>query len=157
MAKDHKKGELQVVSNRRAYKEYEILDKFEAGIVLVGTEVKALREGTANLKDAYATIRDGEVWLQNLHIGPYQPAGPQNQHDPERPRKLLLHRFEIDRLIGRTVERGFTLVPLRIYFRDSRAKVEIAVARGKKLYDKREAKKREAVDREIEQELRRRR
>lgn len=151
------KGELVVVSNRRAYKEYEILDTFEAGIVLVGTEVKALRAGTANLKDAYASIRDGELFLQNFHIGPYPPAGPANQHEPERVRKLLLHRYEIDRLIGRVVERGLTIIPLRVYFKESRAKVEIAVARGKKQHDKRDAKRKEAAEREIEQELRRRR
>lgn len=150
-------GEKTVVSNRRARKDYEIMDTYEAGLVLVGTEVKALRQGTANLKDAYATIAGGEVWLNNLHIGPYPPAGPANQHEPERRRKLLLQRREIDRLIGRVVERGLTLVPLRIYFRAGRAKVEIAVARGRKLHDKREVKKLEEVRRDIHQALRRRR
>jgi len=150
-------GEKVVVSNRRARKDYEILDTYEAGLVLVGTEVKALRAGTANLKDAYANIQNGEAWLHNFHIGPYQPAGKHQQHDPERPRKLLLQRREIDRLLGRVIEKGLTLVPLRIYFRKGRAKAEIAVARGRRAHDKREALRREAANREIEQALRRRR
>ncbi len=146
-----------VVSNRRAHKDYEILDTYEAGIVLTGTEVKSLRQGTANLKDSYANVEGGEVWLHNLHIAPYPPAGRHFQHEPDRSRKLLLHRREIDRLLGRVVERGLTLVPLRIYFRDGRAKVELAVARGKRTHDKREALRREAAEREIEQAIRRRR
>lgn len=150
-------GEKVVVSNRRARKDYEILDTYEAGLVLVGTEVKALRAGTANLKDAYANIQNGEAWLHNFHIGPYQPAGKHQQHDPERPRKLLLQRREIDRLLGRVIEKGLTLVPLRIYFRKGRAKAEIAVARGRRAHDKREAMRREAANREIEQAMRRRR
>ncbi len=150
-------GEKVVVSNRRARKDYEIFDTYEAGLELVGTEVKSLRSGTANLKDAYANIRNGEAWLHNLHIGPYQPAGKHQQHDPERVRKLLLHRREIDRLLGRVIEKGLTLVPLKIYFSKGRAKVQIAVARGKRAYDKRDAMRREAANREIEQALRRRR
>ena len=146
-----------VTVNRKARYDYEIYERYEAGLSLVGTEVKALREGRANLKDAYASIEGNEVVLHNCHIGPYGPAGPHSQHEPERPRKLLLHRREIDRLRGKVVERGFTLVPLRIYFRGGWAKVELAVARGKRTYDKREAKRREAAKREIEQELRRRR
>lgn len=146
-----------VVSNRRARKDYEILETYEAGIALIGAEVKSLRQGTAHLKDAYASILSNEVWLHNMYIGPYAPAGKHHQHDPERARKLLLHRREIDRLIGKVVEKGLTLVPLRVYFHKGRAKVELAVARGKRLYDKRESLKREAVRREIEQELRRRR
>ncbi len=146
-----------VASNRRARKNYEILDSYEAGIALLGSEVKSLRHGNATLKDSYASIRDGEVWLNNLHIGPYAPAGKHNQHDPERARKLLLKRREIDRLFGRQIEKGFTLVPLRIYFRNGRAKVEIAVARGKRAYDKRDILKREAAEREVEQAMRRRR
>ncbi len=146
-----------VANNRRARKNYELLDTYEAGVVLLGSEVKSLRLGNANLKDAYASITDGEVWLHNLHIGPYPAAGKHNQHDPERVRKLLLKRREIDRVFGRQIERGFTLVPLRIYFRNGRAKVEIAVARGKKNYDKRDILKREAVERDVEQALRRRR
>jgi len=150
-------GEKTIVSNRRARKDYEILDTYEAGLVLIGTEVKALRAGNANLKDSYAALDGDELWLHNLHIGPYPPAGPDNQHEPERLRKLLLHRREIDRLIGRVIEKGLTLVPLRIYFKRGRAKLELAVARGRKQYDKRDIKRREAADREIEQALRRRR
>lgn len=150
-------GEKTVASNRRAFKDYEVIETYEAGLVLLGTEVKSLRAGNANLKDAYAQVHDNELWLHNLYIGPYQPAGPNNQHEPERLRKLLLQRREIDRLIGRVIEKGLTLVPLRIYFKDGRAKLEIAVGRGKKLYDKREDQRRLAADREIEQALRRRR
>jgi SsrA-binding protein len=146
-----------VASNRRARKNYEIIDTYEAGVVLLGSEVKSLRLGNATLKDSYATIRDGEVWLHNLHIGPYPAAGKYHQHDPERVRKLLLKRREIDRVFGRQIEKGLTLVPLRIYFRNGRAKVEIAVARGRKTYDKRDALKREAVKRDVEQAMRRRR
>ena len=142
--------EKVVTVNRRARHDYEILEKHEAGLSLLGTEVKALREGRANLKDAYATIEGNEVVLYNCHIGPYRPAGPNNQHEPERPRKLLLHRREIDKLRGKIVERGFTLVPLRIYFRGGWAKIEMAVARGKRAYDKREQKRRDAAKREIE-------
>ncbi|NKB87327.1 MAG: SsrA-binding protein SmpB [Acidobacteria bacterium] len=150
-------GEKTVVSNRRARKDYEILDTYEAGLVLLGTEVKALRAGNANLKDAYAALDTNELWLRNLYIGPYPPAGPNNQHDPERVRKLLLQRRQIDRLIGRVIEKGLTLVPLRIYFKKGRAKLELAVGRGRKQHDKRDIKRREAADREIEQALRRRR
>lgn len=151
------KGEKTVATNRKARHDYEVLESYEAGMVLRGSEVKALRNGKANLKDSYASVEDGEVWLYNVHIGPYQPAGKYQQHDPERTRKLLLSRREIDRLFGVTVEKGLTLVPLRIYFRDGRAKVELAVARGRKAYDKREKMRKEAARREIEQELRRRR
>jgi len=150
-------GEKTVVSNRRVRKDYEILDTYEAGLVLLGTEVKALRAGNANLKDSYAALDGEELWLHNLHIGPYAPAGPNNQHEPERLRKLLLNRREIDRLIGRVIEKGLTLVPLRIYFKNSRAKLELAVARGRKQHDKREVMRREAANREIEQAMRRRR
>ena len=150
-------GQKTVVSNRRARKEYEILETHEAGMVLTGTEVKSLRSGTANLKDSYATIEDGEVWLLNLHIGHYPQAAPVFQHEPERRRKLLMQRREIDRLLGRVIERGLTLVPLRIYFSKGRAKVEIAVARGKRTHDKRDDLRKEAAHREIEQAMRRRR
>src|SRR5579884_588804 len=127
-----------VATNRQARFRFELLDKVEAGMVLTGTEVKSLREGRAQLKDAYATLDRGEVWLRNLHIPPYKPASRDN-HPPERPRKLLLHRREIERLVGRVNERGLTLVPTRIYFRDGRAKVELALARGKDRFDKRHA------------------
>src|SRR5437764_12468405 len=129
-----------VATNRRASYRFNLLERFECGLVLTGTEVKSLREGKAQLKDSYAVVRDGEVWLIGAYIPPYGPASRDN-HDPERPRKLLLHRYEIQRLIGPTRERGLTLVPTRIYFSGPRprAKVELALARGKDLYDKRES------------------
>jgi SsrA-binding protein len=142
-----------VASNRLASHKYEFLDKLEAGVVLQGTEVKALRESGAQLKDGFAIIRDGEVWLHNVHIPPYGPASRDN-HDPERPRKLLLNRREIDRIAGRTVERGLTIVPTRIYFKDSRAKVEIALARGKDRFDKRESLKKKDQQRDMQRALR---
>ena len=142
-----------VASNRLASHKYEFLDKLEAGLVLQGTEVKALRDGGAQLKDGFAIVREGEVWLYNVHIPPYGPAARDN-HDPERPRKLLLNRREIDRIAGRTVERGLTLVPTRIYFKDSRAKVEIALAKGKDHFDKRDAIKKRDQARDVQRELR---
>src|SRR5947209_819930 len=144
-----------VATNRQASFRYNLLERFEAGIVLTGTEVKSLREGKAQLKDSYAAVRDGEVWLYGVYIPPYGPAARDN-HDPERPRKLLLHRAEIERLIGRTRERGLTLVPTRIYFSDpgSRAKVELALGRGKDLYDKREAIRKREMSRDVQRELR---
>ena len=141
-----------VATNRQASHRYNLLEKWEAGLVLEGSEVKSLREGGVQLKDAYAEVRDGEVWLQNLYIAPYKPAAREN-HDPERPRKLLLHRREIERLVGKTAEKGLTLVPTRIYFNGSRAKVEIALARGKDLYDKRRALKAKDQRREIDRAL----
>ncbi len=139
MAKGQKRKTASgdVATNRQASYRFNLLERFECGIVLTGTEVKALREGKAQLKDSYATVRDGEVWLIGVYIPPYGPASREN-HEPERPRKLLLHRSEIERLIGKTRERGLTLVPTRIYFSDGRAKVEIALARGKDVHDKRE-------------------
>src|SRR5205807_6088893 len=127
-----------VATNRQASFRYNLLERYECGLVLTGTEVKSLREGKAQLKDSYAAVRDGEVWLYGVYIPPYGPAARDN-HDPERPRKLLLHRAEIERLIGKTRERGLTLVPTRVYFSGPNAKVEIALARGKDLYDKRES------------------
>jgi SsrA-binding protein len=157
MAKGGKRkaGPGDVATNRQAFHRFNMLERFEAGIVLTGTEVKSLRDGKAMLKDGYATVRDGEVWLYNVHIPPYAPASRAN-HDPERPRKLLLHRSEIERLVGRTHERGLTLVPLRIYFAGprSRAKVEIALARGKDLYDKRESIRKREMARDVQRELR---
>ncbi len=148
-------GAGDVATNRQASYRYHLLERFEAGIVLTGTEVKSLREGKAQLKDSYATIRDGEVWLIGAYIPPYGPAARDN-HDPERPRKLLLHRREIERLVGRTAERGLTLVPTRMYFsgEGSRAKVEIALARGKDLYDKRESIRKREMARDVQRELR---
>jgi SsrA-binding protein len=144
-----------VATNRQAAYRYHLIERFECGLVLTGTEVKSLREGKAQLKDSYATVRDGEVWLIGLYIPPYGPASREN-HDPERPRKLLLHRSEIERLIGRTAERGFTLVPTRIYFAGerSRAKIEIALARGKDLYDKRDTIRKRDMARDVQRELR---
>jgi SsrA-binding protein len=157
MAKGQKRKAASgdVATNRQASFRYNLLERFECGMVLEGTEVKALRESGAQLKDAYALVRDGEVWLYGLYIAPYGPAAREN-HDPERPRKLLLHKREIERLIGSSHERGLTIVPTRIYFAGarSRAKVEIALARGKDLYDKRQAIKERDTRREIQRELR---
>ncbi len=141
-----------VATNRQASYRYNLLDKLEAGLVLTGTEVKSLRGGKAQIKDGYASVRDGEVWLHNVHIPPYGPAAREN-HEPERDRKLLMHRREIDRLIGKTRERGLTLVPTRLYFKNGRAKVEIALARGKELHDKRRDIKAREQRREIERAL----
>ena len=143
-----------VASNRQASYRYNLLEKWEAGLVLQGTEVKALRDGKAQIKDGYASVRDGEVWLHNVHIPPYGPASREN-HEPERPRKLLMHRREIERLIGKTREKGLTLVPTRIYFRDGRAKVEIALAKGKDVGDKRQSIKEREMKREMERAIRR--
>ena len=141
-----------IATNRQASYRYNLLEKWEAGLVLQGSEVKALREGAVQLKDAYAEVRDREVWLQNLYIAPYKPAAHDN-HDPERPRKLLLHRREIERLVGKTTEKGLTLVPTRIYFKGPHAKVEIALARGKDLRDKRRDLKAKEQKREIDRAL----
>jgi SsrA-binding protein len=144
-----------IASNRSATYRYHLLDKWECGLVLTGTEVKSLREGKAQLKDGYASVSNGEVWLHNVHIPPYGPATREN-HEPERPRKLLMHRREIERLIGKTKEKGLTLVPTRLYFSDSnRAKVEIALARGKDVGDKRQAIKEREMKREMERAIRR--
>ena len=144
-----------VASNRAASHRFNLLERFECGMVLTGTEVKALREGKAQLKDSYATIKDGELWLVGVYIPPYGPAAREN-HEPERRRKLLLHRAELERLAGRVAERGLTLVPLRIYFAGprSRAKVELALARGKDLYDKRQAIRKREMARDVQRELR---
>src|SRR5215213_8165253 len=143
-----------VATNRQASHRYHLLEKWECGLVLQGTEVKALRDGKAQIKDGYASVRDGEVWLHNVHIPPYGPAAREN-HEPERPRKLLMHRREIDRMIGKTREKGHTLVPTRIYFRDGRAKAEIALARGKDVGDKRQSIKEREMKREMERAIRR--
>ena len=142
------KEDVQVLAtNRQAFHDYFIEEKVEAGIALLGTEVKSLREGRANLKDGYAMVRQGEVWLLNCHISPYS-HGNLNNHDPLRERKLLLHREEIRRLDRKRRMSGLTLVPLRLYVRKGRIKVELGLARGKKLYDKREAIRRKDLDRE---------
>ena len=139
-----------IARNRRARFDYEIIETWEAGIALTGTEVKSLRNGKAQMTDAYAVVERGEVWLRNLHIPPYEPASREN-HEPERPRKLLLHKAEIERLIGKTAEKGLTLIPLRIYFKGSRAKVELALARGKEGRDRR----RQIADRDVRREVER--
>lgn len=148
-------GRLVVATNRRARFEYEILDTWEAGIVLTGPEVKSLRAARANLGDAFAQIHRGELWLEKLHISPYEPATRDNPSDPQRRRKLLLHRQEISRLDGRVAEKGLTLVPLTLYFRGGRAKVELALARGKHRHDKRETIRRRESDRETQRVMRR--
>ena len=142
--------EKVVVTNRKALHDYFILDRFETGIVLKGTEVKSLRQGSANLQDGYALIKNGEVWLLGLHISPFE-KGNINNHDPRRDRKLLMHKEEIRRLIGKVSEKGLTLVPLRIYFKHNIVKIELGLARGKKSYDKREA----IAKRDAERQLRR--
>jgi SsrA-binding protein len=153
--KKRKAAPGDVATNRQASYRYNLLEKFEAGMVLTGTEVKSLREGKAQLKDAYAMVRDGEVWLMGVYIPPYGAAARDN-HDPERPRKLLLHKSQIERMAASTQERGLTLVPTRMYFSGprSRAKVEIALAKGKDLYDKRQTIRKREVAREIQRELR---
>jgi SsrA-binding protein len=138
-----------IAVNRKARHDYLIEETFEAGIVLTGSEVKSLRAGKANLKDSHGRIERGEVWLWNVHISPYGPAS-QFGHDPTRARKLLLHQREIERLTGKIKERGLTLVPLRLYFKNGRAKVELALARGKKLHDKRDALREKETRREID-------
>jgi SsrA-binding protein len=146
-------GKKIISVNRRARFDYEISETLEAGLVLQGTEVKSLRQGQVNLKDAYADIEDGEVYLLHAHIDPYD-QGNRFNHDPERPRKLLLHRREIRRLIGKTQERGLTLIPTRMYFTNGRAKIELGLAKGKKHYDKRETLKRRTAQRDIERAMR---
>src|SRR5437764_1138989 len=141
-------GVKVVARNRRAFHEYELSDRIECGVVLVGTEVKSLREGLGNLEDAYAKIEGGEVWMLGSDIPEYA-MGNRLNHKPKRPRKLLLHRREIAKFAGKASERGFTLVPLRLYFKGGRAKVELAIARGEQLHDKREAKKKAEAQREI--------
>ncbi len=155
MAKSKKKKAApgDVASNRYASFRYNLLDRYECGIVLQGTEVKSLRSGGAQLKDGFASLREGELWLHNVHIPPYGPAAREN-HDPDRPRKLLLHRRELDRIAARINERGLTLVPTRMYFSGPRAKVEIALARGKDLYDQREAIRARDTQRDIQRALR---
>ncbi len=142
-------GEKLICQNKKAWHNYFIEDTYEAGLCLLGTEVKSLREGKASLGDSYAKIKNGEVFLVDAHISPYSHANRFN-HDPLRTRKLLLHKREIKRLIGKVQEKGFTLIPLRLYFSNGRAKVELGLAKGKKLYDKRETLKRKTLQREME-------
>lgn len=141
-----------LATNRKAYHDYFIVETFEAGIALTGTEIKSLRAGGVNLRDSYAQVRDGEVWLQNVHISPYEQGNRFNV-DPYRTRKLLLHRKEINRLMGRAQEKGLTIVPLRIYLKKNRAKVELALVKGKKQYDKRESIAQRDAKREMERAI----
>ncbi len=144
-----------VATNRKATHDYTIEDRFEAGVALLGTEIKSVRAGQANLREGYVQVRGSELWLVNTHIAPYDPAGREG-HDPLRPRKLLLHKKEINKLLSGMQERGYTIIPLKIYLKNRRAKVEIALARGKRQYDKREAiAKREAI-RQIQRALKER-
>jgi SsrA-binding protein len=149
-------AEKTIAENRRARHDYHLLDRYEAGIVLTGTEVKSLRESRATLQQAYADVRGEEVWLVGAHIAEYA-QGNVNNHDPDRDRKLLLHKKEIASLIGKVRERGFTLVPTRLYWKNGKAKVELALARGKELHDKRRDLARRDADRQIERALRARR
>ena len=141
--------------NRQASHNYEFLEKYEAGIVLTGTEVKSAKESRISLRDAYGVVKDGEVWLQNCHISPFSHGNFAN-HDPLRTRKLLLNRAEIRKLIGRTTEKGLTLVPSKMYLKNGRIKCELALAKGKKTYDKRETERRKTIERETRQEVRER-
>ncbi len=150
--KTDKSAERIVAQNRAASHNYHLLEKYEAGMLLTGTEVKVLREGKANIRDAYAVVRGNAAWLLNCHIPQYLPGGPFN-HEPLRTRKLLLHQSEITKLVGKTQEKGLTLVPLRIYFRNGLAKCEIAVARGKKQYDRRQAEREKEARREASEAI----
>ncbi|MDQ6799235.1 MAG: SsrA-binding protein SmpB [Acidobacteriota bacterium] len=147
-------GEKVIATNRKAFHDYFVLQKVEAGIALTGTEVKSLRDGLVNLKDSYVSFDHDEAFLVGAHISPYTHGNLQN-HEPERKRKLLLHRREIDKLFGQVVEKGLTVVPLRLYFKHGRIKAEIAVVRGKKLFDKRESEKKRELDREAEAAMKR--
>jgi SsrA-binding protein len=153
---DKEEGVKLIARNKRAFHQYNIFDRLECGLVLTGTEVKSLREGSASLEDAYAKIEDGEVWLIGSDIPEYTMGNRMN-HKPKRPRKLLLHRREIGKFAGKASERGFTLVPLRMYFRQGRAKVELAIARGKQLHDKRQDLKKADAERDIRRAMSRRR
>jgi SsrA-binding protein len=144
-----------IATNRKAGRDFILEDRREAGLVLMGTEIKSIRAGRVNLSDGYVQPRDGELWLLNVHIAPYDPAGRYG-HEARRPRKLLLHRREIDRLIARVHERGYTIVPVRLYLKEGRAKVEIALARGKRKYDKRQAIAKRTAERDIDRALKER-
>jgi SsrA-binding protein len=150
-------GQKTVVSNRKASHDFEILERFETGIVLSGAEVKSLRGGHGSLAEAFARVRDGEVWLEGMHVPPYAQAADKARYQPTRPRKLLLHRKEIERLVGKAAERGLTLVPMRIYFAHGLAKVELGLGRGKRQFEKRQAIAEREHRREMEQEAGRRR
>jgi SsrA-binding protein len=144
---EREQAQKSIAENRKAFHDYHIIETFEAGVALLGTEVKAIREGNVNLRDSYASVEDGEVWILNVHINPYSHRGYAD-HEPTRRRKLLLHRQEIRKLIGRTVERGMTLVPTRMYFKNGHVKVSIGLAKGKQAHDKRETVKKRDAERE---------
>ena len=144
---EREKAQSSIAENRKAFHDFHLMETFEAGLVLLGTEVKAIREGRVNLRDSFARVEDGEVFLYNVHISPYSHRGYAD-HEPLRRRKLLLHKEEIRKLIGKTVEKGMTLVPVRLYFKNGRVKVAVSLAKGKKDYDKRETIKRREADRE---------
>ena len=153
---EREKAQSSIAENRKAYHDYHLLETFEAGLVLLGTEVKAIREGRVNLRDSFARVEDGEIFLYNVNISPYSHRGYAD-HEPLRRRKLLLHRDEIRKLIGKTVEKGMTLVPTRLYFKNGRVKVAIALAKGKKDYDKRETERRREAERETRAAIKARR
>ena len=153
---EREKAQANIAENRKAFHDYHLLESFEAGIVLLGTEVKAIREGRVNLRDSFARVEDGEVYLYNVNISPYSHRGYAD-HEPLRRRKLLLHREEIRKLIGKTVEKGMTLVAVRMYFKNGRVKVAVSLAKGKKEYDKRETIKRREADRETRAAIKSRR
>ena len=153
---EREKAQSSIAENRKAFHDFHLLETFEAGLVLLGTEVKAIREGRVNLRDSFARVEDGEVFLYNVNISPYSHRGYAD-HEPLRRRKLLLHRDEIRKLIGKTVEKGMTLVPVRLYFKNGRVKVAVSLAKGKKDYDKRETLKRREVDRETRAAMKSRR
>jgi SsrA-binding protein len=153
---EREKAQTSIAENRKAFHDYHLLETFEAGIVLLGTEAKAIREGRVNLRDSFARVEDGEVFLYNVNISPYSHRGYAD-HEPLRRRKLLLHRDEIRKLIGRTVEKGMTLVPVRLYYKNGRVKIAISLAKGKKEYDKRETIKRREADRETRAAIKARR
>jgi len=144
---DRELAQANIAENRKAFHDYHVLETYEAGVVLLGTEVKSIREGRVNLRDSFARVENGEIWLYNVNISAYSHRGYAD-HEPLRQRKLLMHRDEIRKLIGRTVEKGMTLVPLRLYFKGGRVKVAVGLAKGKKDYDKRETIKRREIDRE---------
>lgn len=144
---DRQKAEKIVAENRKAFHDYHILETFEAGVALMGTEVKAIREGRVNLRDSFGRVEQGEIFVLNIHISPYSHRG-YAEHEPLRKRKLLLHKIEIRKLIGKTTERGMTLIPLRLYFKNGRVKIALGLAKGKKEYDRRETIKRRETDRE---------
>ena len=153
---ERKAAERIVAENRKAFHDFHIIETFEAGVVLQGTEVKAIREGRVNLRDSFARVEDGEVFIYNVHISPYSHRGYAD-HEPTRRRKVLLHRQEIRKLIGKTVERGMTLVPVRLYFKGGKVKVALSLARGKQAHDKRETIKRREIDRETRAAIKERR